>query len=221
MVLKLVRHLAGANAQAIPQTSNTVGCKVTDEELEIAVGEVRYLLIPNHKVVSIRIPYFLFTTLTRPTNKRHAPQHLGIETSTLDGHSAALVLVYRTAPGQTISKSTLQDFHTKFLGHDDVFQLEFYRNVLFYGAEKGDLIFEPDAYEYLACRGTETTYFVASGADLAPGPYVVKGGRAWQPWRIYHDFNSTFMTTFKPSVDGSGGLGQCFYRNALRTSIIK
>lgn len=57
MVLKLVRHLVGAKTHANPQPSSTAGCKVTDEELEIAVGEVRYLLIPNHKVVSTRIPY--------------------------------------------------------------------------------------------------------------------------------------------------------------------
>lgn len=148
--------------------------------------------------------------MSGPLTNEIVPQNLGIETTILDSHTPVLVLVQCTAPGQTISKSTLQDFHTNVLDRDDVFRSEFYRNVIFYGARKGDLNFEPDASEYLVSRGTDNTYFVANGADIRPGPYVVKSGRAWQPWRIYHDFNSTFMTTFKPSVDGSGGLGQSF-----------
>ncbi|KAL1879269.1 hypothetical protein Daus18300_001848 [Diaporthe australafricana] len=133
--------------------------------------------------------------------------HLGIEATTLDDHGPVLTPVYRTVPGQTVSKSTLQAFHTGVLDRDDVFQPEFYRNVVFYGSKKEDLNFEPDASDYLSAWNTESTYFVAGEADVAPGPYGVKGGRSWQPWRIYHDFNSVFMTTFKPAADGSGRLG--------------
>lgn len=98
-----------------------------------------------------------------------------------------LTLVYRAAPEQNISKSTLQDVHTNVLDRDDGFQPEFYRNVLFYGSKEEDLNFEPDACEYLLAWKTEKTYFVASEVDAPPGPYVVRDGRSWQPWRIYDD----------------------------------
>lgn len=193
---------------------------MAEEQVVIAVGEVKYLLVPNHKVVLTTTPILLFTTCVPPPDKRTARQKLGIEHTILDDHSPSLVLVYNTAAGQTISESTLRNFHAGVLDCDDVFRPEFYRNVLFYGVKKEVLNFEPDAIEYLASWGTEST-FVASGIELAPGPYVVKDGRAWQPWRIYHDFNSTFMTTFKPSGDGSSGLGQSFYTKDLRTILIE
>lgn len=74
-------------------------------------------------------------------------------------------------------------------------------------AKKEDLVFEPDASDYLSAWNTENTYFVASEADVAPRPYVVQGGRSWQPWRIYNDFSSMFITTFEPAGHGSGRLG--------------
>ncbi|POS78188.1 hypothetical protein DHEL01_v203404 [Diaporthe helianthi] len=131
---------------------------------------------------------------------------LGIEAITTDDGGPVLVLLYRTFPGQTISKSTLQESQNNVLATDDVFQPGFYRNMLFYGSRKEELNIEPDVFDYLSDCKTENTYFVVSDADTPPGPYVIMGGRCWQPWRIYHDFNSIFMTTFKPGGGGSGRL---------------
>jgi hypothetical protein len=118
-----------------------------------------------------------------------------------------LVLAYLTKPGQSISKSALRDFRANTLDQDDVFHPKFYCNVVFYGSKEDDLQIEPGALEELAAWNTKTSTFVAGNpaAKVAPGPYVSARGRTWQPWRVYRDFNSTFMRTFKPSPDSFGG----------------
>jgi hypothetical protein len=93
---------------------------------------------------------------------------LGIEAVTIDNGGPVFMRLYRTFPGQTISKSTLQEFHTNVLDADDVFQPGFYRNVLFYGSKKEELNIEPDVYDYLSDCKTKNTYFVASEVDTPP-----------------------------------------------------
>lgn len=53
---------------------------------------------------------------------------------------------------------------------------------------------------------TENWHFLEGSpvAKIKPGPYVFAGGKTWQPWKIYNDFNACFMKAFKPSSDGSG-----------------
>jgi hypothetical protein len=116
-----------------------------------------------------------------------------------------LVLVYITKPGQNVSKSVLREFRATTLDQDDVFQPEFYSNVVFYGSKQDDLQIEPNALEELAAWNTKTWTCIEGNpaAKVAPGPYVFARGKTWQPWRIYHDFNATFMCTFKPSSDFS------------------
>ncbi|CAJ2509148.1 Uu.00g141740.m01.CDS01 [Anthostomella pinea] len=148
------------------------------EEVQIKVGGVEYLLIPN------------------PEN------FLSFD----DGNAPVLLLVYVTEPGQTISKSTLRDFRTTTLDPDDVFQPEFFCNVVFYGSKKDDLHIDPDVLEELAAWNTKTSTYVEGhpAAKVAPGPYIFAKGKTWQPWRVYYDFNAAFMTAFKPSPDSSG-----------------
>lgn len=114
--------------------------------------------------------------------------------------------MYLTKPGQNISKSALREFRANILDQDDVFQPEFYCNLVFYGSMKDELQIEPDALEELAAWNTKTWTYVTGNpaAKVAPGPYVSARGKTWQPWRIYRDFNATFMCTFKPSLDNSG-----------------
>lgn len=116
-------------------------------------------------------------------------------------------------PGTCILDSTrpnhfqilLREFCTSVLAKDDVFQPEFLRNIVFYGSKKEDLIIEFDAFEELTAWNSETRTFLAGSpnAKVASGPYVFTRERTWQPWRVYHDFNGTFMRTFKPSPLGS------------------
>jgi hypothetical protein len=87
-----------------------------------------------------------------------------------------------------------------------VFHSEFYTNIVFYGSKQEDVQVEPDAVEELAAWNTKTRTFIEgnSSSTVAAGPYVFTKGQTWQPWRIYYDFNATFMCTFKPSSDHSG-----------------
>ena len=86
-----------------------------------------------------------------------------------------------------------------------MFREEFYTNIVFYGSKEEDLHVEPDALEELAAWNTKTRTFLVgdSKENIAPGPYVFWKGQTWQPWRIYHDTNGTFMCTFKPSLVGT------------------
>jgi hypothetical protein len=82
-----------------------------------------------------------------------------------------LVLVYLTVPGQNISKSALCEFRANNLDRDDVFQPEFYGNIVFYGSKKDDIQIEPDVLEELAAWNTKTQSFVTgdSASKVAPG----------------------------------------------------
>ncbi|KAI4255771.1 MAG: hypothetical protein L6R42_006574 [Xanthoria sp. 1 TBL-2021] len=128
-----------------------------------------------------------------------------IPAGSFKGDDPTPLLVYLTAPGETISKSALCKFRAD-LDRDDVFQPSFCCNIVFYGSEKDDLQMEPDALEELAAWQTKTQTFVTgnSAVKVAPGPYIFTKEKTWQPWRIYHDFNAIVMTSLKPSPDGSG-----------------
>ncbi|KAL8882801.1 MAG: hypothetical protein Q9198_000261 [Flavoplaca austrocitrina] len=144
------------------------------KELEMTVGDIRYVLIPDEE------------------NFLHDIK--------LDGEAPILVLVYKTTAGQSITKCALREFRAKALDKDDVFQPAFCHNAVFYGAKKADLQIEPDALNELALWNVKTQIFAEGNpaATVAPGPYVFVEGQTWQPWRIYHDFNACFMTPFKP-----------------------
>jgi hypothetical protein len=123
-----------------------------------------------------------------------------------DDNGTTLVLVCVTKSGQSISRLALREFRTNSLEKDDVFRPEFYCNIVFHGSKKEDLHIEPGALEELAMWKTKTrTFFIGDPtANISPGPYAFSRGRTWQPWRIYHDSNGTFMCTFKPSPKGTG-----------------
>jgi len=163
-----------------------------EEEPKITVGDVQYLLV-EHQMVQAAVEFSLFQA--NPQQNFLAYENDG----------PVLVLVYLTEPGQTISRSALHKFRTTLLEKDDIFRHEFYGNVVFYGSGKKDLRVEPEAFEELAAWNTKNhTFITGDAAAVAPGPYVFSGGRTWQPWRIYPDFNGTFMCTFKPSRKGTG-----------------
>lgn len=113
--------------------------------------------------------------------------------------------MYTITAGRSIDKLTLREFRTKTLDRDDVFQPAFYRNLVFYGSNKADVLIEADALDELAAWNVKTKTFVAgNAAQVTTGPYVFHGGKTWQPWRVYYDINACFMTSFKPSPDGLG-----------------
>ncbi|KAJ5697591.1 amidase, partial [Penicillium malachiteum] len=95
-----------------------------DEEVEITIGDRGYLLIPEKE-------NFLFDTI-------------------FPEGAFALVLVYITIAGQSVTKAALREFRTKVLDKDDVFHPEFYTNVVFYGNKKDEIEIEPEAYNELA-----------------------------------------------------------------------
>ncbi|PGH19536.1 hypothetical protein AJ80_03871 [Polytolypa hystricis UAMH7299] len=116
-----------------------------EEELQITIGQAQYLLIPHQEV-----------------------NFLGFESS----NAPTLVLVYITIPGQNVSKAGLRQFRTTTLDRDDVFQSEFYTNVVFYGSKEADLQLEKGTLEELAAWNTKEWIFLEGNpaAKVAPGP---------------------------------------------------
>lgn len=124
----------------------------------------------------------------------------------LDVNTPVLVLVYLTKPGQIISTTALRNFRATSLEQDDVFHSEFYANIVFYGSKEDSLQIEPDAIEELEAWSTKTRTFVEGNPSfvVAASPYVLAKNQTWQPWKIYYDFNATFMCTFRPSSSCPG-----------------
>lgn len=112
-------------------------------------------------------------------------------------------MVYLTQPGQSISKTLLRDF---CINQDNVFRPEFLSHVVFYRYKEDNLIVYPEMVDKLKAWDTQSWVFMAdkSGAQVPPGPYVLMKGRTWQPWQIYYDFCSTFMSKFKPLLGSAG-----------------
>ncbi|TAQ88994.1 hypothetical protein B7494_g2658 [Chlorociboria aeruginascens] len=148
-----------------------------EEEIKITIGDVEYLLILNQE-------NFL----------------------PLDVNTPVLVLVSLTQPGQSISRTALRDFRATSLEQDDVFHPEFYSNIVFYGSKEDSLQIEPDAIEELEAWNTKTRTFVEGSPSfaVAAGPYVFAKNQTWQPWKIYYDFNATFMIVVKDNMDIAG-----------------
>ncbi|KAL8691404.1 MAG: hypothetical protein Q9224_004184 [Gallowayella concinna] len=154
-----------------------------DEEFEVTVGDVRYVLIPN--------------------------QCNFIPSGSFKGDDPTLLLVYLTAPGEIISKSALCKFRAE-LNQDDIFQPSFCCNIVYYGSEKDDLQIEPDALEELAAWQTKTETFVTanSAVKVAPGPYVFAKEKTWQPWRIYLTLDAPRAGTYGRVIVPS----RCYYK---------
>ena len=111
------------------------------------------------------------------------------------------VTVIATCPNERITRAQLQSFHTDILLHDDIFQPGFLANVIFCGAEKSELVLDPEASKLLEEWGTSNIEYIASDAfhgQIAQGPYVIHRGRLYQPWRIYDDHAETLMMSFMP-----------------------
>ncbi|KAF2753095.1 amidase [Pseudovirgaria hyperparasitica] len=145
-----------------------------DQELKIQVGSIEYFLLAH---------------------KENFLDFLA------DGPS--LAVVYLVTSGQKVSRKNLRDFRENVLDKDDIFQPEFCRNVVFYGGDESELDVTDDAIEELDAWKTKTWTCVRGNATsrVACGPYVFAHKQTYAPWRIYRDFNATFMTTFKPSKD--------------------
>ena len=91
-----------------------------------------------------------------------------------------------------------------------MFRPEFLRTVVFYGCTSKDLDLDDDVLEELAAWKTEHWTCVESNtkATVISGPYVAAKGRTWQPWKVYNDYNATFMCTFKPLLGQPGHYGE-------------
>ncbi len=83
-------------------------------------------------------------------------------------------MVYLTSPGQTISKTALRDFRNSTLDRDDIFQAEFFSNVVFYGSEEEDLQIESDALEELAVWNVATKNFVVGKKEARVAPRALR-----------------------------------------------
>ncbi|KAK7418468.1 hypothetical protein QQX98_003960 [Neonectria punicea] len=109
----------------------------------------------------------------------------------------------------------LRRFYADVLERDDVFQPAFSSTVIFYGINDSHLNTEPDVSQELTAWNTKHHIFVAGDPTYkaAPGPYVFVKAQVWQPWRIYYDFNATFMLDApEAGIDGRVVVpSRCYY----------
>ncbi|KAJ2980269.1 hypothetical protein NQ176_g2746 [Zarea fungicola] len=160
---------------SVDNQSQSFGSGATNIDIEITVGDVRYLLISNPE-------NFLDSAGFDPN----------------DSHT--LALVYVTNAGETVSASALQEFRAGRLSRDDVFRSEFAENVIFYGSDEAGLVIEPEAIQELKSWGVKQHCIMAAKVAIAPHqvapvavdvPHAGVNGRVVVPSRCY----------FSPSKD--------------------
>ncbi|KAG9251982.1 amidase [Emericellopsis atlantica] len=102
------------------------------------------------------------------------------------------------------------------LEQDDVFQPAFCSNVVFYGSTADQVQVHSDVIHELKLWNTTRWIFVAgdTSPNVARGPYVFVKSRVWQPWRVYRDFNATFMLDSpEAGIDGRVIVpSRCYYK---------
>ncbi|KAK4449841.1 amidase [Podospora aff. communis PSN243] len=108
-------------------------------ELVVTVGEVEYFLIPCSE-----------NLLGFPESK-----------------AVVLALVYSVQPGNKVSQADLRNFRTNVLDKDDVFQPEFCRNIVFYGASPDEFELERGAKEEIEAWNTKS-YTLVNPSVLRP-----------------------------------------------------
>lgn len=119
------------------------------------------------------------------------------------------VFVYTVAPGDRITKASLQKRIDACSAIDDVFNLSFLEHIVFFGSSKDKVSLDKDAIEFLNSEKFGAWTFIqddGSASALAAGPYVVGRNMTWQPWRIYTDTYDTLMTSFRPGYTSTSGL---------------
>ncbi|KAJ5093003.1 amidase [Penicillium angulare] len=146
-----------------------------ETEISLTIGDVQYLLIA-HNTSFIEVAAFASSANPEP------------------------MIVYPTQPGESISRTTLQQFRSSILDQDNVFQPQFLQNVLFHGSKEDDLTIKADAYEELDAWNTKTFKFAGkSPAYKADNGFTLlsldkpeagTNGRVIVPSRCY----------FKPSI---------------------
>lgn len=158
-----------------------------DTEVTVTIGAVDYFLVPLKEVSWLH------------TKRKMNQRYQNFLNFLADG--PALATVFHVSPGQKVSKEALQHFRETVLEKDDIFQPPFLHNFVFYGSEQHAVHVDSDAIEQLSAWKTKTWTFIKGDADLntRAGPYMFAHKQTWEPWRIYHDYNATFMTTFKPA----------------------
>ncbi|KAF4764335.1 hypothetical protein HAV15_000346 [Penicillium sp. str.  len=136
-----------------------------DEEFELTVGDSRYLLIPEKEVLL----------------------HF-------EGEGPALVLVYTTVAGQSITKAAIRQFRANVLDKDDVFRSSFYTNLIFYGGKQHEIEIEPEAFSELAAWNVQTQSSLATRAQNSSwtifaldAPKAGTNGRVIVPSRCYYN----------------------------------
>ncbi|RHZ68074.1 hypothetical protein CDV55_107783 [Aspergillus turcosus] len=133
-----------------------------NEEAELAVGDSRYVLIPE---------------------KENFLSDIAFEADAADSEVPLLVLVYKTTAEQTITQSALREFRANVLDKDDVIRSEFWANVVFYGAEEKDINIAPEACDELAAWNVQNKLFAAGNPAAEAG----SNGRVIVPSRSYYN----------------------------------
>ncbi|KAI1150033.1 amidase [Nemania diffusa] len=148
-----------------------------DEEVKLKIGDIDYVLV----------------------------EHATFTIVNTDSPDPYLFLVYAVEPGQKISQSGLRKFRTEVLDRDDVFQPIFCSNILFYSSNKQDIHLDSGAEDELASWNAKNWSVADSldGSSVPTGPYVFVKGKIWQPWKVYYDFQGTFMLDYpEAGIDG-------------------
>lgn len=114
-------------------------------------------------------------------------------------------MVFRVPEGcpSKITVNWLQHNIEHYQKEDDVFQPDFLRRILLYGAKEEDVEIADGVDEFLNSIGTRWIRCLPSespGSSLTPGPYALVQDRLRKVYRLHNDMNGAFLAAVEPNV---------------------
>jgi hypothetical protein len=123
-----------------------------------------------------------------------------LETS---GEDHTLVTYFHVEKNQTIDAYTLQTWRPDYLHEDDVFHVDFLKEIIFGGVQSNDVHLEGDTEEVFKNWKTQKVRYEPH-MNVDNGPYYVVSGFLHSVWRVYEDRQLAFLQAIWPSIDEEG-----------------
>jgi hypothetical protein len=105
-------------------------------------------------------------------------------------------------PGQTVSKTWLEESFANFTASDDVFHPIFLEGLVIQNANKSqDTRIDYEASAILQYWGVKWTHIWPADSPTLPlGPYLVNNRKLFQVWRLYSDDKLAFLQSVWPTI---------------------
>ena len=115
-----------------------------------------------------------------------------------DKEKPSLATYFRVQKGHIIDADTLQQWRTRYLDRDDVFDPAFLHEIIFGGVGPSDISITRDA-ERLFETWQTSKFSYEPQVDAENGPYYIDKGRFFSVWKVFEDHKLAFVQSTWPA----------------------